>query len=404
LTTKTEAASQVRKVLQQVKDQIAKPGGIKVNEATTRAHFINPLLDALGYSSIDDVAFEYYLPDGKQFLDYRLSIRGQFRLAVEAKALDVSLTDSHGAQVVQYCSVLGDEWAVVTNARQWRLYHTFVQGPLAEKLVQSIDLVAWNSDQQFDSVFEQLWLVSREAFETSDGPSSWLVKQRIDKALTQALTDPGSPEAKYLRKRLQDQGIATSAEEVALWFKARLEGSQRAPKPSPPQVQATVAPTKPTPASTKPNPTPLGGVRYWLLPAGARDGLPAEDYLKMWLPRGYWGFGAGTPGRKAIKAGDHVCFYTGKTHQVVAYAKATGPIDTPVAASEWPEPTPPEGVVYKVPLADVTWLQHPITIDATLRAKLDKFVGKDPNAPWWWFVQTTRELGQADFMLLTGRA
>jgi len=234
LTTKTEAASQVRKVLQQVKDQIAKPGGIKVNEATTRAHFINPLLDALGYSSIDDVAFEYYLPDGKQFLDYRLSIRGQFRLAVEAKALDVSLTDSHGAQVVQYCSVLGDEWAVVTNARQWRLYHTFVQGPLAEKLVQSIDLVAWNSDQQFDSVFEQLWLVSREAFETSDGPSSWLVKQRIDKALTQALTDPGSPEAKYLRKRLQDQGIATSAEEVALWFKARLEGSQRAPKPSPP--------------------------------------------------------------------------------------------------------------------------------------------------------------------------
>jgi hypothetical protein len=46
VTTKTEAASEVRKVLQLVKDRIEQPGGIKVNEATTRAHFLNPLLAA----------------------------------------------------------------------------------------------------------------------------------------------------------------------------------------------------------------------------------------------------------------------------------------------------------------------------------------------------------------------
>src|SRR3990172_10384754 len=141
MTTRTEAASEVRKVLQSVRDRLAMPGGAKVNEATTRAHFISPLLVALGYQSIDDVLFEYYLPDGKQFLDYRLVVDGKPRVAVEAKALDVPLTDQHAAQAVSYASVLGDEWAVVTNARHWRLYHAFAQAPLADKLILTADLV-----------------------------------------------------------------------------------------------------------------------------------------------------------------------------------------------------------------------------------------------------------------------
>jgi hypothetical protein len=60
VATRTEAASQVRTVLQAVKDRLAQPGGVKLNEATTRAHFLNPLLNALGYSGIDDLEFEHY--------------------------------------------------------------------------------------------------------------------------------------------------------------------------------------------------------------------------------------------------------------------------------------------------------------------------------------------------------
>jgi hypothetical protein len=58
VATKTEAASQVRTVLQSVKDRLAQPGGARLNEATTRAHFLNPLLNALGYGGIDDLEFE----------------------------------------------------------------------------------------------------------------------------------------------------------------------------------------------------------------------------------------------------------------------------------------------------------------------------------------------------------
>jgi hypothetical protein len=40
VTTKTEAAHDVRKVLQAVKDYRATPGGYKLTEADTRAHFL----------------------------------------------------------------------------------------------------------------------------------------------------------------------------------------------------------------------------------------------------------------------------------------------------------------------------------------------------------------------------
>ena len=402
MTTKTEAASQVRKVLQQVKDRVAQPGGMKVNEATTRAHFINPLLDGLGYSSIEDVEYEYYLPDGKQFLDYRLKVGGEYRVSVEAKALDVSLTDTHGAQVIQYTSVTGDEWAVVTNARQWRLYHSFVKGPLADKLVQSVDLIGWETDQQFAAVFEQLWLVSRESFETSDGPASWLNKRRIDQVLSQSLTDPGSTETKYLRKRLADQGIAVSADEVALWFKARTEGPVATPQPAAPASAPPVVAAPPQKAATKVSKS-KDEPGFWLIPAGRMHGLSAEDHLRLWLAKGFWGFWEQTPGRKAVKAGDQLCFYTAKQHQVLAFGRVTGPPDTPVTAAEWPEPTPPTQLTFKVPLEDVTWLSEPVTVDVALRARLDAFAGRDPSGPWAWLVQTSRRLSEGDFLRLTGR-
>ena len=222
MATKTEAASQVRTVLQAVKDRLAQPGGAKLNEATTRAHFLNPLLNALGYNGIDDLEFEHYLPDGKTFLDYRLYVDGKARVAIEAKALDVALTDKEASQGVSYASILGDEWTVLTNARQWRLYHTFAQAPLAGKLVLNLDLTAWDLDAEFDRLFDQLWLISKESFVGSDGPRAWLTGQKLDHHLRHALIDGASAEVRYIRKQLEGHGVSVGGEDVAAWFKQHL--------------------------------------------------------------------------------------------------------------------------------------------------------------------------------------
>jgi hypothetical protein len=398
LNTKNEAAHEVRKVLQDVKDYRSTPGAYKLTEADTRAHFLDPLLRALGYHSIGDIQHEVFVPNSQTYLDYRLVVEGSPRVAVEAKAVDVALTDKHGAQVVQYCSVLGDEWGVVTNGREWRLYHSFAKGGLVEKLVSSVDMIAWETDDQFDSTFEQLWLVSKESFLTSDGPASWLNTKAIDRLLRDSLGDPSSPEIKFLKKRLQDKGVIVTAEKVATWLKTRLDASQPAPTPGP---HAPPSAPAANPAVDK----EADASHYWLIPAGQRHGMSAADHLKVWLDRGFWGFGESTPGRKRLRVGDWVCFYAAKQAEVLAYARMAGLADVLLTAEEWPESSPMDDRIYKVPLEAITWVPTPVKLDAATRGSLDAYAGRDAKAfTWGFFVQTTRRLTHADFERLTGRA
>jgi hypothetical protein len=417
VTSKTEAASEVRKLLQQVKELLADPAVGKVNEATTRAHIITPLLGALGYRGIGDMEFEIYLTDAKTFLDYRLVVDGRPTVSVEAKAVTTSLSDKDGAQAVQYANLLGDKWAIVTNGRQWRLYETFAQVPLAEKLILSLDLVSWESDAQFDNVFEQLWLVSKEAFASSEGPGSWLASRKMAHILRASLTDPASSEVKHIRKRLADQGVAVTPEQIAGWLKSRLDQQPvpaSVPAPAASQPSAPVPTARTTPTSTAQVPTqttttphtapaqPPGHPNHWLVPAGAREGTKASHFLTTWLSRGYWGFWENTPGRKHIHAGDLICFYAAKENTVIARAVADGDIDTLVSDAEWPEQRPPLKPTYKVPLRDIVWLPTPVKIDETLRSQLDAFATHNPTLGWSWFVQTVRKLTPEDYRRVVG--
>lgn len=277
MTTKTEGAHNVRKVLQSVKDYWSQPNRPKLSEADTRAHFIDPLLRALGYHSIGDIQHEVYIDTAKQYLDYLLVVDALPRVAVEAKATDVGFSDAHGAQVVQYCSVLGIEWAVVTNAREWRLYHGFEKGPLAEKLLAKTDLLAWETDAQYNAVFEQLWLVSKEAFQTSAGPGAWLVAKQLDGVLRKSLADASSPEIKYIRKRLADQAIAVTADQLAAWFKTHLDGVAPASQ-SAIQAAAIGGLAPPPVAGAIPVPPPTGSTQS----AGAQE----ARYYRLMLGSG----------------------------------------------------------------------------------------------------------------------
>ncbi|MBA2633953.1 MAG: type I restriction enzyme HsdR N-terminal domain-containing protein [Chloroflexi bacterium] len=401
MSVKSDAAVEVRKVVESVKAHLSGTGG-KLGEADTRAWFIDPLLRALGYKAIGDLQHEFYVKDTKEYLDYMLLVNGKPRIAVEAKALGKNLTDGDAGQVIQYCSILGIEWAVVTNVREWRLYHQFAQADLAGKLLFNLDLVGWSTKDEFDALFDQLWLVSKEAFEGSGGPQAWLRAQRLDAALRDGLTNAGSLEVKYLRKRLHDQKVEVGAEDIASWFKGKLLEPLPIPAAAPP------AEVPPTPvaavamAGVAETSGPGATKSHWMVPASGHSGVTAEQSLHNWLDSGKWGFWESTPGRKSIHAGDLMAFYAAGTG-VVAYAEVTGDANLLVAPDEWPEPVPQDKPVYKVPLKDVKWLPSPNKIDAQLRSSLDAFTGRDVNGVWFWLVQTTRRLSAHDFLRLTGQ-
>lgn len=404
MATRGEAAAEVRTVLDSVKAHLV-AGGTKLSEADTRAWFIDPLLRALGYKEIGDLQHEFYVKDTKEYLDYMLLVNDQPRIAVEAKALGKNLTDADAGQVIQYCSILGIEWAVVTNVREWRLYHQFAQADLAGKLLFNLDLIGWSTNDEFDALFDQLWLVSKNAFEGSDGPRAWLRAQRLDAALRDALTNPTSPEVKYLRKRLHEQKVEVGAEDISSWFKGKLLEAPPIPAAGSPMPATATPPSGGTTmasAGVATSAAPVTNKGHWMVPASAHSGVTAEQSLRHWLDSGKWGFWESTPGRKSVHTGDLMAFYAaGKG--VLAFAEVAGDANLLVAPDEWPEPVPQDKPVYKVPLKNVKWLSAPNKVDAQLRSSLEAFAGRDVNGNWSWLVQTTRRLSAHDFQKLTGQ-
>lgn len=421
MTTKTEAAHDARKVLQGVKDFYTQPGHVKLTEADTRAHFIDPLIRALGYHDIGDVQHELFLAPAKQYLDYLLFLDGKARIAVEAKALDVGVGDAHGgAQVVQYAVILGVEWSVATNGRQWRLYQTSAKGPLEEKLIVSVDLIGWDTDSQFETVFDQLWLVSKESLASGAGPETWLSAKHLHETLKTTLVDPSSAEIKVLRKRLLDRGITTTAEEVATWFKGHLD-SQTAPtqpatsaSPLPVASQAahTPAPVSPPSAAAPPviEMEPLAaavaskkrvgdGPLFFLTPVRNEPEATVDQTLHSLLDQGVYVFGNRTAGRGVLRGGDAICFYASGVG-VVAHAKITSSASMgTIKFAKNPDRFP-----WWFAVSDVHYyLDDPVELDLPLRTQLDAFKGKNPGGNWSWFVQGTGYVSARDFELLTRR-
>jgi len=206
---------------------------------------------------------------------------------------------------------------------------------------------------------------------------------------------------------LESNGISVGVDEVAAWFKQHLASQAtstagaypvKVSNDSTKKVATQVLPLSPAPAKHE-----GGSPKYWIVPSGKQGGHSAEEHLRSWLDRGFWGFGPSTPGRKAMRPGDWACFYASVTHQILALGRIAGDLDHLVEAQEWPGPGPFHGEVYKVPLADVTWLDPAPVLDAELRAQLDAFRDKVPGAGWSWLVQSTRKVTAGDFMRLTGQ-
>jgi hypothetical protein len=350
------------------------------------------------------------VPDAKQFLDYLLILDDKACVGVEAKALDNAIGDGNGgAQIVQYAVILGVEWGVVTNGRQWRLYQTFAKGPLAEKMILSVDLISWETDGQFESVFDQLWLVSKESLGSGAGPETWLSAKQLNETLKSTLVDPLSPEVKVLRKRLLERGVAASTDELAMWFKVHLQApvpqTQSPLAAAPPAAQpseshgatTTVVVAAQVASTHAPKIRVDDGPLFFITPVKDEPEATVEETLHSLLDQGIYVFGDRTAGRAVLRNGDRICFYHSAVG-IVADAVIASAAEKKVTNFAKHTVTYP----WAFAVRDVRYyLETPVIINAELRAKLDAFKDKDPGGNWSWFVQGTGYVTGRDFGLLT---
>jgi hypothetical protein len=74
-----------------------------------------------GYDKYFDVTTEYKIKG--QYCDYGIKIDGQLAFLIEVKAIGIQLNDNHLFQAMSYAGNEGVKRIVLTNLKEWKLYH-----------------------------------------------------------------------------------------------------------------------------------------------------------------------------------------------------------------------------------------------------------------------------------------
>ena len=120
---------------------------LRQSEALTRYALIDPLLRELGWDTEDPdmVVPEYRSAAGSA--DYALFSGNNQPPAVivEAKKLREPLDDKVALQSLNYCNLVGTPYFALTDGRIWKIYATFEQAPLADRLIVEFAIGGMNA-------------------------------------------------------------------------------------------------------------------------------------------------------------------------------------------------------------------------------------------------------------------
>jgi len=241
------AKSRIRYTLDQVKALLDQDTPPKLSEADTKANFIEPLISALGWNGIGIVTREYYVRNSQEFIDYVLSDGGRPILAIEAKSIPTGLSDKAAAQLIQYCAVDGIEWAALTNGRELQFFNTFLKPDLEAKRVLRIDLLAFNTDEEFEALYQHVRQLSRESMTAPAGVRTWLNQRRMDETLRSVLLDQTSPAVRALRRALSNAEVKATPIEITNWVRKQLHAGPDLEPVVSTNDGTSVAPPKPLP-------------------------------------------------------------------------------------------------------------------------------------------------------------
>ena len=115
---------------------------LRQSEALTRAALIDPLLRELGWDTENPalVIPEYRSSAGSA--DYALISDSSQPpvLIIEAKKLGESLDDRVALQSLNYCNLIGTPHFALTDGKTWKIYSTFEQAPLADRLIATFSI------------------------------------------------------------------------------------------------------------------------------------------------------------------------------------------------------------------------------------------------------------------------
>lgn len=163
------------------------------NESETKAGFIEPLLQALGWDTRDrnEVGFETKVSGGR--VDYSLKLQGAPRIYVEAKPLkaDLAKPDIVTQAITYGYNTKAVKWVLLTDFQELRLFDVTLK-PTLRNLERGLRLQLQCTD--YLNRFDELWLISKSSVETGVLDRTLLPKRAerdrlpVDRAILEDLT------------------------------------------------------------------------------------------------------------------------------------------------------------------------------------------------------------------------
>ncbi len=384
-----------------IKEEIEKVRsyGEPANEAETCHWVIVPLLEASGYARNE---IRTQNADGAgRYPDYTILPNAPEKWFLEAKAWRETLRDEHVHQAVYSAYSTGQRWVVLSNGREWRLYDATTRGSKpGDRLVS----VAFLTDTV--GLEELLVAIGRESM-ISKSIEGFAAEAKLRMVLDDQFSNPASPLLKRIAEILRRDFQVPSATPGAV--QAFLRGSRTSGLPG--ERVTTIAPAPPGQRvpQLKSHPVKVQEGRadyandrlHILTPVRDEIDWKVTQQLPRLLQSGWYVFGATTPYRAKLKAGDKILFFhTGVG--VVAEAE----IDSSAELGEVPGVSAHKKFGYRFRVKSPRiFTDRPVRInDPALRAKLEAFRGREDMGNWSWFVQGTGRVSAHDYEILAGRS
>ena len=127
-------------------------------EADTRTFVTDLLVEGLSYDKYEELTAEYLVKG--EFADIGIKVDKKLLAFVEIKRIGLDLKDTHLRQVKNYAANEGVEWVILTNGRNWQVYHISNTTPIEHELLFQVDLLGDGSPAE---KVAQLWQISKAA-------------------------------------------------------------------------------------------------------------------------------------------------------------------------------------------------------------------------------------------------
>lgn len=184
----------------------------KLNEASTRRIFIDPLLESLGWniSDTDEVELEHSTVDNK-FVDYALKINRKTVLYLEAKPLNDPLDVKSLTQAIGYASSDGVSWCVLTNGITYKVYSSMEKAEAQDKLLFEVSIDPEKEDRMsIQEIADQFKRLTKDALankELDKIGEQVFTTGKIRKALDKLFSNPPDNFVTIVRSYVNDKSI-----------------------------------------------------------------------------------------------------------------------------------------------------------------------------------------------------